>query len=184
MGRESLERPSHDPVVIAMGSNLAAERHLPMALDRLRAACEVVAVSSVYRTPPIGSPGAPSFLNLAVRIGTRLSPLALKLELLRPIEEGMGRVRTANPNAPRTIDLDITLFGDLVIEDLEHGLVLPDPEILTRAHVVLPLADLVPGFLHPLAGRTIAEIASVFAAAPGVRIVDGLDLGEGSGAGG
>jgi 2-amino-4-hydroxy-6-hydroxymethyldihydropteridine diphosphokinase len=158
-----------------MGSNLDAERHLPVAVERLRERFPVEALSRVYRTAPIGSPGAPWFLNLALRIVTRMEPRELKHEVFRPIEAELGRERGEDPNAPRTLDLDLTVYGDRVIDDPDTGLRLPDPEILTRAHVALPLAEVLPGWVHPVAGATIERIAARFADAPGVEIVGAIE---------
>lgn len=164
------------PVVISLGSNLAAEGHISRALDFLAQRFELVATSRVYRSPAVGSVGSPPFYNLAAQIVTELPPMTLKLDVLRPIEAALGRTRSADRNAPRTIDLDITLIGDLVIDDPDNRLRLPDPEILTRPHVALPLAEIVPHFVHPIAGLSMAEIAASFGSVPEIEVVDGWDL--------
>lgn len=84
--------------------------------------------------------------------------------MLRAIEAVLGRVRTADKNAPRPIDLDIALWGDRVIEDRAAGLVIPDPDILRWPHVAVPLADVAPDWVHPADGRTLAAIAAGLAA--------------------
>ncbi len=71
----------------------------------------VVGVSRVFETRPVGAPDAPMFLNAAVEVDCPLSPRELKFELLRPLERSLGRVRTADRNAPRTVDVDISIFG-------------------------------------------------------------------------
>lgn len=75
------------------------------------------------------------------------------------MEERLGRRRTSDKFSPRTIDLDISLFADLILDDPEDGLRIPDPEILECAHVAVPLADLSPDKRHPVTGETLAEIA-------------------------
>ena len=93
--------------------------------------------------------------------------------VLRPLEAELGRVRGPDRNAPRPIDLDIAFAGDLVVRDPALGLEIPDPEIIARAHLALPLADLAPEAVHPLDGRTLGAIAAGFADAPGVRVIGG-----------
>lgn len=146
---------------IAVGSNIEPRSNLPAALERLRAAVEVRRVSRVYPTQPAGGADGPPYLNAAVLLCTDLPPRRLRDELLRPIEELLGRRRSADRNAPRPIDLDLVLYGGRRIA--EPGLELPDPEIAERPHLALPLADLVPDWVHPASGLTLAAIAAPFA---------------------
>jgi 2-amino-4-hydroxy-6-hydroxymethyldihydropteridine diphosphokinase len=141
---------------VAVGSNIEPERSIAGALVLLRAKVDLRALSTFYRTAPLGSPGAPPFINGAARIETDLSARELKLGVLRGIEEALGRVRGSDRNAPRTIDLDLIWFGGQVIA--EPDLVIPDPEILTRAFIALPLAELMPGLVLP-GGVPLEEIA-------------------------
>ncbi len=163
-----MHRPA--PVLITLGSNIDPGRNLGRALELLRARLAVRAVSRVFESAAVGAAGAPPFLNAAVLVATDLPPRALKYRVLRPLEARLGRRRTADRNAPRTIDLDLALYGDLVLDDPEDGLVLPDPQILTCAHVALPLADLAPDARHPVTGQTLAEIADRFADTPAVQV--------------
>ena len=117
----------------------------------------------------------PAFLNAALEIRYNREAAELKHGILRPLEERLGRLRTDDRNAPRTLDMDISLFGQQVVHDLDAGLEIPDPEILTRAHVAIPLADLAPATLHPVSGLTLAEIAARFDAR-GVQICAELAL--------
>jgi 2-amino-4-hydroxy-6-hydroxymethyldihydropteridine diphosphokinase len=168
--------------VITLGSNIEAETNLARALVMLRQNYHltILGVSRVYESAPIAAtgltaPDQPAFLNAALWVETDYHPpLPLKFNVLRFIEECLGRVRTADRFAPRPIDLDLALYADLVL-DLPH-LALPDPDILTRAHVALPVADVVPDQTHPLTGQTFAAIAATFADAPGIRVRDDLDL--------
>ncbi len=149
-----------DRFVLGVGSNIEPASNLAAALERLRAETSVLAVSRVYQTAPVEAPGTPDFLNAAVLVSSRLSPARLKLELLRPIEAALGRRRGADRNAPRPIDLDIVLWTGGELEDQRHGLRLPDSDLTTFAHLALPVSELVPGWIDPRSGRTLAEIAS------------------------
>jgi len=133
-------------------------------------------VSHAYEAEPVGAPDTPVFWNAAVRVRTNLPPGRLKYEVLRPLEERLGRVRTADLNAPRTIDIDIALVEGLSIDDPETGLQLPDPAIPRRAHLALPLAELAPGLVPRTFGASLAELARRHRDAPGIRRLDEPDL--------
>jgi 2-amino-4-hydroxy-6-hydroxymethyldihydropteridine diphosphokinase len=141
---------------IAMGSNIEPERNLPLALDRLRAVGTVVAVSSTYQNPALGTEPQPDFLNAVACLRTALSPPEVR-NLLRRIERDLGRTRTLDKYAPRTIDLDLSLYGSLTATDGE--MTLPHPDVLSRAHVAVPLAEIAPGLRHPVTGEPLPEIA-------------------------
>jgi 2-amino-4-hydroxy-6-hydroxymethyldihydropteridine diphosphokinase len=146
-------------VLVAMGSNIDAERNLRRAVDLLSARCQVVAVSAAYETEPVGGAQVqPRYLNAAAALVTELSAARLKDDVLATVEQALGRVRVADRYAPRPIDLDIALFGDEVLDvGARH---IPDPDILLHAHVAVPLADVAPTVRHPEDGRTLAEIAA------------------------
>lgn len=150
---------------IFMGSNIERETNYPEAVKRLRALGTIVAVSPVYETPAIRPDGAgedaagetlPKFYNGAVRLDTELSPHALRNKL-REMERGMGRVRTADKFAPRTIDLDLVLYGEAVIDDGE--LRLPDPYLFERPFMTRALAHVNPDYVVPPDGPTLGELA-------------------------
>ncbi len=146
-----------EEVFIALGSNLGnAGKNLREAVGRIAAipGVRVAKLSSVYRTEPVGGPPQPPYLNAAVGIETSLGPGAL-LRALRGIERGMGRARGAR-NAPRTIDLDILLFGRRMIRAAR--LSVPHPRMSGRRFVLAPLAEIAGGALHPAAGMTIAAL--------------------------
>ncbi|MGD0273688.1 MAG: 2-amino-4-hydroxy-6-hydroxymethyldihydropteridine diphosphokinase [Gaiellaceae bacterium] len=143
---------------IAVGSNVDAERNVAAALELLGGHVRIVAVSNFYRTPALGPAGRPDFLNGVAEIETELEPLELKRSVLQQIENELGRERGADRDAPRTIDLDLILYGDLVCE--QEGLVLPAPEILERAFVALPLLELVPDLVLPGTIRPLREFAA------------------------
>ena len=157
------------PVLLSMGSNLDPEDNLERAVELLARRTDLIAVSSVFRTEPVGAPNSPDFLNAAAKIRFVGSPQALKFDVLRPIEDELGRIRSDDRNAPRTIDLDISLFGRLVMYDQDCDLVIPAPEVMTQAHVALPLADLAPDMIHPVCDEPLAEIAARFGSVSGIE---------------
>ena len=142
---------------IAIGSNIDAESNIPKALRLLAGSAHLIALSTFYRSDPEGDPDAPAFINGAAEIATGQDPETLKWELLRPIEESLGRVRSADKNAARTIDLDLLIYGNRIIAN--PRLTLPDPGILHYPFVALPLLELVPDLLLPNTSRTLREIA-------------------------
>lgn len=144
-------------VVIALGSNIAPEANLRDAVQRLAACVHLIAVSPVYETKPVGKTDQPNFLNAAALIETECGAAELKSEVLGKIEQELGRVRTADKNAPRTIDLDITLYDDQVLAF--GGRHIPDPDLLQYPHVAVPAADVAPTYRDPETGQTLREIA-------------------------
>ena len=151
-----------DRVAIALGSNVGDRRaHLNYAVTALRALLTNIAVSRYYDTVPVGVSGPQAmFLNAAAVGETALAPRAL-LEALLAIEQERGRERPYL-NAPRTLDLDLILAGDRVVE--EPGLVLPHPRFRERRFVLEPLAAVAPELRDPVSGRTVAELLSAAAA--------------------
>lgn len=157
-------------VLVTLGSNINSEHNLQEAVRRLASRCRVLAVSPVYETEPVGTRDQPNFLNAAALIETDLSPAELKVRVLQPIEQELGRMRTADKNAPRTIDLDLALVGDQVLEvGARH---IPDPDITRYPHVAVPLADLAPRQRHPETGETLHAIAQRMPARDLVRRPD------------
>lgn len=146
-----------DPVVLLLGSNVEKEKNFPEAVKALMARCLVAAVSSVYETAPVGPDEQPLFWNAAALLATELEPRELKAQVLSPIEFSLGRVRSDDRFAPRTMDLDIVLYGDLVVE--EEDLRIPDPDLLSYPHVAVPTAELVPDLCHPITAERIIEIS-------------------------
>lgn len=141
---------------MALGGNLGDRAaYLLQALSRLSRLPEtrLLRLSPVYETDPVGPP-QPPYLNLVAELDTRLPPRAL-LEALLGIEQALGRVRR-EPWGPRTVDLDLLLYGNLVLK--EEGLEVPHPRLHQRAFVLVPLCDLVPQGRHPVLGRTFAEL--------------------------
>lgn len=141
---------------ISLGSNIEPQTHVPLAVARLAALGEIVAVSSVYENPAIGPTPQPDFLNAAVLLRTTLKPLALRRRL-RQIEASLGRVRGADKYAPRTIDLDICVYGQCVVHARE--VTLPAPELLEHAYLAATLAEIAPDHRHPVTHETFASLA-------------------------
>ena len=148
---------------LSLGSNVDKEHNLPAAVRLLAGHGRVLAVSAVYETAPVGNPDDPSFFNAAVALEMALQPAELKQQVLAGIEQRLGRQRSADPNAPRTIDIDISLYDDAILDLGKRHI--PDPDILRFAHVVAPLADLAPAYRHPETGEALAIIAQRVAAA-------------------
>ncbi|MBI4277335.1 MAG: biotin--[acetyl-CoA-carboxylase] ligase [Armatimonadetes bacterium] len=140
---------------LGLGGNLGHRRwHLEEAIRRLEAsgALRVVQRSSIYETAPVGREDQPPFLNLVVAVATDLDPHAL-LALLQRVETGLGRVRGTGVEerwGPRTIDLDVLLYGDLGVAT--EALVIPHPEMHRRAFVLVPLLEIAPDLSHPVLG--------------------------------
>ncbi len=143
---------------IALGGNLGDRReYLDRALEALRQhpGITVTRVSRFHETTPVGGPpGQPNYLNGAAELHTDLEPRAL-LQILLDIEARLGRVRR-EPNGPRTVDLDLLLYGDRVIR--EADLIVPHPRMHERAFVLQPLAEIAPDAVHPGLGVTVREL--------------------------
>ncbi|MEP0841627.1 MAG: 2-amino-4-hydroxy-6-hydroxymethyldihydropteridine diphosphokinase [Phycisphaerae bacterium] len=152
---------------IGLGSNLGDRRSaIETAVQRLRArsGIESVTISSVYETAAVGGPaGQRPYLNAAARAETTLSPREL-LDALMAIERELGR-RRRQRWGPRTIDLDLLLFDDRVIQTPE--LTIPHPRMHERAFVLEPLAEIAPQALHPLLGATMRQLKQSLAARGG-----------------
>jgi len=136
---------------ISLGSNIEPERHLRNALGCMQHHFFDLALSPVYETEAVGFDGDP-FLNLVVRCQTPLAPQAVADEL-KAIEDRNERVRTGPKFGARTLDLDLLLYDDRVLDSPR----IPRDEILRYAFVLRPLAELDPGLRHPLTGRSMAE---------------------------
>jgi 2-amino-4-hydroxy-6-hydroxymethyldihydropteridine diphosphokinase len=148
-------------VYISLGSNIEPSANLARAVKLLSEKCAMKAVSSTYRTAPQGFRQQADFLNMAVKLTTSLDAVTLKREVLDWIESELGRVRDPNnKNAPRTIDLDIALWGDDILDYGDKPWHIPDPDITRFAHVAVPLAELAPDYIHPELGITLVDIAS------------------------
>jgi 2-amino-4-hydroxy-6-hydroxymethyldihydropteridine diphosphokinase len=149
--------PGPTPVAIALGSNLGdRDAHLAWAVDQLRGVLTDLAVSAWHDTAPVGVADQPRFLNGALTGRTGQSARAL-LERLLALEAQAGRTRP-HPGAARTLDLDLILYGSAVLD--EPGLVVPHPRFRERAFVLEPLAEVAAGWVDPVTGKTVGELAA------------------------
>ncbi len=144
------------PVAIAIGSNLGVRRgHLAWAVDELAAILRDLRVSAVIETAPFDVPDdQPPYLNAAIVGGTDL-PARDLLHLLLDLERRRGRERPTW-RAPRTLDLDLILYGDAIID--EPGLIVPHPHFRERAFVLEPLNEIAADMVDPVSRRTVAEL--------------------------
>jgi 2-amino-4-hydroxy-6-hydroxymethyldihydropteridine diphosphokinase len=142
---------------LALGSNIEPEKNLPLAIAKLEIIGSLLAVSGVYQNPAVGPEPRPDFLNAAALVESELPPLEIRTRL-RTIETELGRVRSDDKYAPRTIDLDLCLLGGTILNTPE--LTLPDPDLLIRGFLAVTMAELAPGFPHPITKEPLADIAS------------------------
>ena len=139
---------------LSLGSNLDAEAHLRDAVAALRARFGEVQVSRAYRFPAVGFAGG-DFLNAAAAIDSELDPFALN-DWLHALEDAHGRDRSGPRYGDRTLDIDIVFYDDLVLDGPGH-LQLPRDE-LKHAFVLMPLAEIAPGFVDPRSGKTLEAL--------------------------
>lgn len=142
-------------VLLGMGANLGDPvAQLAQAVRRMSRVMRIDAVSSVYRSEPVGFAEQPDFRNVVVRGWTALEPLALLARAQR-VEAELGRERSF-ANAPRTIDIDLLAYGDVVMRT--EALTLPHPRLHLRGFVLHPLAEVAPRWVHPVLHRTAREL--------------------------
>jgi 2-amino-4-hydroxy-6-hydroxymethyldihydropteridine diphosphokinase len=140
---------------LSLGSNIGDRRgHLEQAIARLKALGDVAAMSGFYETEPVEFTDQALFLNCAVRLETKLSPSDLMPRVL-DIERGLGRERV-HKKGPRTIDIDILLYGDEIVNSPE--LTIPHPAMARRRFVLEPLAEIAPHARHPVLKKTVAQM--------------------------
>ena len=132
-----------------LGSNIQAETNLPRALNRLLAYGEVQKVSNVWESKAVGATG-PNFLNVCARFRSTFSKADLKEQVIHHVETELGRIRSANKYASRTIDIDIVIFDDEFI----------NPDSWKLAYIVVPLAEVYPEYRNPKTGETVGDIAA------------------------
>jgi len=133
---------------IGIGSNISPHTNLPASVEMLRRHVAIQGYSTAWQTKAVGSEG-PDYLNAAVEARTNLPSESLKNRIIRRIERQLGRVRTNDKYSPRTIDLDILIFDDELL----------DWEIWNHAYLAVPLAELLPNYKHPNTGETLKEAA-------------------------
>lgn len=145
---------------IAVGSNINPEENVHAALLALARQEQIVAVSTVCQTEPEGRTDQPDFYNCVVEIQTEKTPAELKHNVLQRIEADLGRRRTSDKFASRTIDLDLILYDQLVLHS--DSLVLPDPDIVFRPFLAAGLSELAPDLTLPGTTSRIVDLAARF----------------------
>ena len=161
-------------VYVAVGSNIDPEINIPAALRLLEESVRVDLISHFYETQPYDRPEQPAFANGVFLVFTNFTPRAFKFDVLRNIENRLGRVRTDDKCAPRTIDLDLIIYDDLIIN--EPDLIVPDPDISKRAFIAVPLCDLDPDLIIPGGCQSVRQIADNFKNVNMRRLDDLTDL--------
>lgn len=162
-----IERTAEDfttTAYVSIGSNIDPETNLRKAAAMMRERCEVVALSSVYQSPPYGFLDQPDFLNVTAKIRNPLTPVQFKTQVLDEIEKACGRDRASqiNKDGPLALDMDILLWGDRAFEYGEKPWRVPNSGILKFAAVAIPLAEIAPDVVHPVEGVTMEAIAGRF----------------------
>jgi 2-amino-4-hydroxy-6-hydroxymethyldihydropteridine diphosphokinase len=156
-------------VYVGLGANLGNPAdNLREAIERLARRIEVVRISSVYRTEPVGMRDQPDFLNAVLAARTEASPRDV-LDLLLATEAAMGRQRQGR-GGPRLIDLDLLAYDGLSWN--EPGLTLPHPRLAMRRFVLVPLAEVAPGLRPAAGGPTVVELLAALPAHASVERVD------------
>lgn len=145
---------ARDEVFVGIGSNVQPEKHIAMALEQLTARFGSLRRSTVYRNAAVGFEGD-DFLNMVVSFETADDALTISAALGR-IEQTCGRERNGKRFAPRTLDLDLLMFGQQVLTGVE--LVLPRPELLRHVFILRPLAELAGNVIHPVEKRTLGDL--------------------------
>jgi 2-amino-4-hydroxy-6-hydroxymethyldihydropteridine diphosphokinase len=148
-------------IFIALGSNIRPAENIKKAVRRVSEKMRINSISTVYCTEPEGRPEQPLYYNCVLEAESDSSPEEIKFHILRPIESQMGRARSDDKDAPRTIDLDLIAYDDLVLRS--ELLTLPDPLIAVRPFLAIPLAEIAPDFVVSDRNLPIKEIASTMA---------------------
>lgn len=146
---------------IGIGSNIEPESNVRAAIRNLARHTHLVGVSTVYCTDALDRPEQPSYFNCVAEIETDALPAQVKHAILRLIEDELGRKRTQDKYAPRTIDLDLLVYGDLAMDD--GDIRLPDPDIFERPFLAIPLFELAPDLVLAGAGLRVGDIAAAMA---------------------
>jgi 2-amino-4-hydroxy-6-hydroxymethyldihydropteridine diphosphokinase len=158
---------------LGLGSNLGErEKNLIKALSLLGQKTQLIKVSSIYETEPVGFKEQPLFLNIVCQVCTNLKPVEL-LHSVKQIEKQLGR-KPSYRNSPRIIDIDILIYDSIITK--EHDLIIPHPRLAERAFVLIPLAEIAPQLNHPELGKSILELANAINDKKEVRIFNKENL--------
>lgn len=150
-------------VLIGIGSNVNPEQNIIAALKLLDKLTSLKHIATIWQTPAVGSEGQ-DYLNTAVLVETNLTPNQFKLEILTSIETDLGRTRSGNKYADRTIDLDILVYDNALIDD----------ELWTQAHITIPAAEILPDLIEPTTGESLSQAANRIL--PGINFTERNDL--------
>lgn len=134
-------------VLIGLGANIDPEKHIEAAIKALSEQLTLHGISTVFRSPAIGRPEQPDYLNTMVLAESALAAIEVKQDILLPIESALGRIRSEDKYAARTIDLDLVLYGEQEIN--QPNLQIPDPDISQRVFLAAGAAELLPHGILP-----------------------------------
>jgi 2-amino-4-hydroxy-6-hydroxymethyldihydropteridine diphosphokinase len=140
--------PQHN-VILLLGSNILPEKNIPRALGLIAERLPIQAQSRIWETKAVGSRG-PNFLNVAVQVATNLDAAGVKEAISRPIENQLGRIRSADKFMPRTMDIDVIVFDDQIL----------DENLWKKAFPAIPVSELAPELTCPANGKSLKEIAA------------------------
>lgn len=143
---------------ISVGSNIEPEQNIASALSKIKLLSDILAVSTFYKTTAIGNNNIPDFYNGMISIKTDIEEHGLKFVIMRGIEDSLGRKRTENKYSSRTIDLDVIIYDDKIIDEPDYKL--PDPDLFNRPFLAYPLAELEPNLILPGTAISAIELAS------------------------
>jgi 2-amino-4-hydroxy-6-hydroxymethyldihydropteridine diphosphokinase len=143
---------------IGVGSNIAPEEAIVRSFSLIRELVRITAVSTCYWTLPLGGRDMSRFVNCVWEIETDTDARELKYGMLKDIEIRCGRIKSDDKYGPRTIDLDLLLFGNIVIKEI--GFTIPHPDIRERPFVAFPLFEIAPGLVLPDTGEPIGAVAA------------------------
>lgn len=138
----------HHRIFLSLGSNIEPALHLHQAIEMLKLKGQDLSISSVWETNAVEVTG-PNFLNVCVGLTNPLALAEIKEKLIRPIESALGRIRTEDKDAPRTIDIDLVMYDQEPVR----------MEYWQHAFMVVPLAELLPEFEHPTLKKKLAQVA-------------------------
>ena len=155
-------------VFIGIGSNIEPEKNITAAIQLMIKELQILQISNFYKSKAVGDFQQPAFINGVVKITTDLQAKNLKFDVLRKIESQLGRKRTSDKYAPRTIDLDILVYDECIIN--ESDLLIPDPEINKRPFIAIPVFEVDPELIIPRTDIHISEIAREMTGYPMQRL--------------